>query len=389
MNLRSFASLAALAVAAVGAARWAMVDRDVPVDAILPNLEQAARAHPKDANAHYVLGRVHSLAFASGAKTVRVLPEKERSQREGKPLFAGYASIRVTLNENAPMTPQRRRHLQRSLEEYGKATRLDVKNPLYFLGLGWMREMAIKADPRAAAFHRQEALKAYRSVIRLRAEEEKAMTAYGLSPDARLAHEAALGLTRLLADTTWKPAIAERERMVALAKELAAKPMPITPILVPLTGETHLPGLLDSNRTSRFDLAGDGLKRDWPWVRPTTGILVWDPLDTGKITSGRQLFGSATWWMFFRDGYAALASLDADRDGWLKGSELSGIRVWQDLDGDGVSDPGEVRPLGHWRITGLNTQASHRDAAGPRAERGLIRSDGSVAPTFDWVPTSK
>lgn len=386
MKFRPFAALAFLALSAVGMARWANIAQDVPLDTVLRNLEQRVRKSPKDAQAHYLLGRIHSMAFASGEKTVHIVPLEKRGEK-GQ-MFPPYATIRVPVEANAPMTPERLRHLRRSIEEYKAAVRLDPKNPLYALGLGWMHEMAIPTDMVTGRGRADLAADAYRRVIRLREKAERAMPTYGLGADGRLAQEAALGLTRLLSGRRDRAGVNEYRRMVALAAELAKKPAPITPIVVPLAGETSLSSLLAPGRSSGFDLIGDGIKRDWPWVKPATGILVWDPLDTGKITSGRQLFGNSTWWMFFRDGYEALATLDSDRNGWLEREELMGIRVWQDANGNGVSDPGEVRTLAHHRISALRTQASHRDSNGPRAEVGIRQTDGTTAPTFDWTPTS-
>jgi hypothetical protein len=379
-------TLAVLALAAAGMSRWAMIDRDVPLDTVLRNLEQRVRSNPKDAQGHYLLGRIHSMAYASGQKTVRIIPPERRSEKDKDQIFPGYTSIRVPVDKNAPMTPARMRHLRRSIEEYTKASRLDPKNPLYALGLGWMYEMATPISSMTDTH--KKAAEAYRKVVRLRGQYERNKPTYGVQPDDRLAREAALGLTRLLAGNRDRASVKEYRRMKALADELGKKPSPITPIVVPLQGETQLASLLAPRQTSRFDLAGDGLKREWPWVRPTTGILVWDPLDTGKITSGRQLFGSSTWWMFFRDGYEALATLDSDRSGWLEGTELSGIRVWQDANGNGISDLGEVKPLSAHGIAALNTRPFHRDGNGPRAEQGLRWTNGNLAPTFDWVPTS-
>ena len=97
-------------------------------------------------------------------------------------------------------------------------------------------------------------------------------------------------------------------------------PGPVTPLVFSLERRVSLPALL-SDRTVRFDLNGSGLPQRYGWVRPDTAILVWDPDGTGRVTSGRQLFGSVTWWMFWNDAYQALAALDDDA-----------VREWRDAD---------------------------------------------------------
>jgi hypothetical protein len=92
-------------------------------------------------------------------------------------------------------------------------------------------------------------------------------------------------------------------------------------------------------------------------------LLVYDPEHTGQITSGFQLFGN---WTFgnksaslrsqashpatekkelWSNGYEALATLDADADGRVSGSELEPLGLWFDKNRNGVSEPGEVVPL--------------------------------------------
>jgi hypothetical protein len=119
-------------------------------------------------------------------------------------------------------------------------------------------------------------------------------------------------------------------------------------------------------------------------VKPNAGILVWDPKGTGKITSGRQLFGSATFWVLYGDGYEALASLDDDRNGWLTEKELAGISVWQDRNGNGKSDPGEVRAVASLAITGIRTTPTSRAGVLTAAD-GIRFRDGRTIPTFDWI----
>jgi hypothetical protein len=145
----------------------------------------------------------------------------------------------------------------------------------------------------------------------------------------------------------------------------------------------------DPRHTVRFDLDGDGRERRWPWLRPTTGILVWDPAHAGRIGSARQLFGFVTWWIFWADGYRALAALDDDGDGALTGAELEGLGVWRDANGNGVSDAGEVEPAREAlarvevRPDGAGTVASSGGVLGN--PRGVVTRDGRVLPSFDWL----
>ena len=87
---------------------------------------------------------------------------------------------------------------------------------------------------------------------------------------------------------------------------------------------------LESAIVLKSDLAGSGQAQPYTWVQPDTGILVWDPWSEGRIRSGRQLFGSVTFHMFWSDGYRALDALDDNRDGELRGNELKGLAAWFD-----------------------------------------------------------
>ena len=99
---------------------------------------------------------------------------------------------------------------------------------------------------------------------------------------------------------------------------------------------------------------------------------MWDPGHTGVIKDGRQLFGSRTWWIFFRDGYEALSVLDDNRDGRLTGGELEGIAVWVERNGDGASQAGEVLTLEEARIESIGVRAT-TDADGTLMSAAGIR----------------
>ena len=159
----------------------------------------------------------------------------------------------------------------------------------------------------------------------------------------------------------------------------------VTPILLSVDGCRPLDELLAEDLAVPFDLNGDAVDELWPWIAPGTGWLVWDPEQRGEILSGLQLFGSASAWLFYEDGYRVLDSLDDDRDGALRGAELAGIAVWFDRDADGVSDRGEVVPVEELGIVALATQAALTVGASPANLCGLELADGRVLPTYDWV----
>jgi hypothetical protein len=232
---------------------------------------------------------------------------------------------------------------------------------------------------------------------------DKALAAYRLSYNLALTQdsnghsmrgvpitsvEAGQGIGRLLAVDGVTPR--ERAQMNAIAASLTNitnRPRAVTPIIVPLGPETSLAALLATHKRVTFDLAGDDGGARWPWVSPGAGILVWDPQGTGSITSGRQLFGSATWWIFWKDGYAALAALDDNHDGWLAGAELKGIRVWRDANGDGTCQPNEVASLASHHIAAIAARSTGTREGTLYNSRGVILDDGKQRPSYDWMPS--
>jgi hypothetical protein len=120
-------------------------------------------------------------------------------------------------------------------------------------------------------------------------------------------------------------------------------------------------------------------------VQPATALLVWDSSGRGKITSGRQLFGGYTFQVFRKNGYDALAGLDDNGDGELRGDELKGIRVWFDRNGDGISEPDEVVDLSRLGIVAISVRTTGWDGIHPQNPRGITFTDGHTLPTWDWM----
>jgi len=163
----------------------------------------------------------------------------------------------------------------------------------------------------------------------------------------------------------------------------------ITPILIPVEAETALAGLVDPHARITFDLDGSGLPRQWGWITPKAAWLVFDSDGRGQIKSGLQMFGSVTFWIFWRDGYAALAALDDNLDGVLEGAELRGLALWRDLNCNGVSDPGEVKPVAAFGIAAISCQSRPFSEGATWNPRGVTFTNGTVRPTYDWIAPSE
>jgi hypothetical protein len=375
----------------------------VPLNRLLENVGQYVKQQPNDAKGHYTLGRLHSLAFARGKYVVDlIVKDWQTNEPLALPRFPPYDTIlEKRAGEKSKLGAEPSHHLAASIRYYQRATELAPKEGLYWLGLGWMLEQGASfvgemngpflATPEKASADdwRAKALAAYRRAyeVSLPKELKEEMIFAGVG-DASIAMEAGEGILRHLQPPLTVAQKAEVARVHRSMKTLQGKLRGVTPIIFPIDGQLPFDALLSSSTVVSFDLAGGDGKERWSWVGPNTGILVWDPEGTGRITSGRQLFGSVTWWIFWEDGYQPLAALDDNLDGWLSGRELEGLAVWRDRNGNAISEAGEVRRLSQVGIVRLAVRAAGRSGEVLYNPRGLERSDGTYLPTYDWMPTS-
>ena len=99
-----------------------------------------------------------------------------------------------------------------------------------------------------------------------------------------------------------------------------------------------------------FDHNGDGLKTGTGWVHSDDGLLVLDRNSNGTIDNGGELFGVDTTKSDGKkasDGFDALSDLDSNDDGVFdaKDTRFKDVRVWRDLNQDGVSQGKELSTL--------------------------------------------
>ena len=363
---------------------------DVPVDRLLANLETRAARTPDSWEAHYGLGRAYSISYARKTPTLPACG----SEREGGqfPVFdrGGDLAQQHLQPEIAAISPSNRaeaeRHLARAVAAYARAVALAGDQPLVRIGYAWVLEQA--GRPR-------EAINEYRAAIRLAWPADRDANERRLDQDGTpiltlgvqkgyvfLTEEAIRHLIPLLDSS--KDA-AEIEELAGRQAFIQRGPRSISPVVVPVRRDAALSELVDRSARVKFDLDGFGA-RTWTWITPDAGWLVYDPRATGRITSGLQLFGNVTFWLFWSTGYDALQALDDDGNGVLRGDELAGLAVWRDENADAVSQPGEVRSLASFGIVELSTRhvvEDEDDDLLAYAANGVRFSDGSTRNTYD------
>lgn len=99
-----------------------------------------------------------------------------------------------------------------------------------------------------------------------------------------------------------------------------------------------------------FDHNKDGIQTATGWVASDDGLLVIDLNSDGIINNGSELFGDSA---VLKDGsnaahgYAALKEFDSNADGMVdaKDENFDKLRVWRDLNQDGISQEGELFTL--------------------------------------------
>jgi hypothetical protein len=349
---------------------------NVPLDRLVANLEASIVKEPKNADLRVNLARVHVMAFALKTTTIPVVRGMETK---------GPASKWLRENEQPEVTPtadpaarkEAADHLAKAIQGYQEAIALAPDNAIAGLGLAWAYQQS-KDIPKAVA--------AYRAAIEVAWPQERDRTA--IMGWLSVTEEASRYLVPLLDPARDKEEIA---KLRGYSERLETMARAITPIVIPLGGRLAVQDLVDQSASVASDADGSGLRRSWTWITPAAGWLVFDPHQRRQIRSGLQLFGSVTFWLFWDDGYQAMRSLDDDGDGRLRGSELAGLAIWRDANGNGISEPGEVTPLAAWDIVELSCEA---DGPGPDEDPKLVTAfspagvrfaDGTTRPTYDIV----
>ncbi|PIT72998.1 hypothetical protein B9Z42_11950 [Limnohabitans sp. B9-3] len=130
-----------------------------------------------------------------------------------------------------------------------------------------------------------------------------------------------------------------------------------SPLVLDLNGDGVQ--TVDMAQGTMFDLQATGVAQTTGWVDAHDGLLAMDLNHDGKISSGAELFGNYTLLANGQqaaDGWAALAQYDSTGDGKMDAQDTAfdALKVWQDGNGNGLTDDGELRSLKDVGVTQIN-----------------------------------
>lgn len=408
MKRLSIAAALGICMAVPAWAMFAMVPADrideVPVERLLENIERNAQNLP-EAQKWRAIGRLHLLAYLRQVAALPVYRERPGTIAEGEiddcakldAMSEGHGpregfpepkpgekcearSYTLGPRREAPgrledEPPPANEHLFAAISAYQKARSLEPKNlrTRVALAYGYDRARRPASALQELRFVAREGLR----LLPVPSVSGPAMSEWELHVVLSEGQEHLAKIARLWSD---------RRLAVKLKARLDGAPpaMYVTPIVVPLEAKSTFKSLIDTKSQVAFDYSGQGVPLKAGWLKPSGAWLVWDPKGKKKVTSGFQLFGSVTWVSSWDNGYLALGSLDDNGDGVIAGAELAGLSLWQDENQDGVSDPGEVKPVADHNIVSLRYDHERVTKDYWQSAAGVTFKSGETRPSFDW-----
>ncbi len=108
------------------------------------------------------------------------------------------------------------------------------------------------------------------------------------------------------------------------------------------------------NNTSAFNLYKEQTRPVyWPEKNSPGYFLIHDPLNKNFVTDGMQMFGDTD---EFENGFEKIKSFDLDKNNRINAKDkiFSELKLWNDKNGDGISQKTEIYPLSHLNITEID-----------------------------------
>ena len=414
-----------------------------PVDRLIRNTENYIKKHPKDSHAYYTLARINYLAFIDKTNYVevcedkvppeiapdwlrRIFPDNFTFSTEAEALILVFEQKKYSSISKIPKKERKKLwkevkqkakelrkvkgpgcisqeqaliHAVNSVNNFKKAIKLKPTKGLYVFGLACLYKQYFdyhkKNKDREIPSEFKNITRQDITTLFLKAHE------LSIAKDLKNCLRSPLGViycsTANEAGIEYLKIIKLKNNLTEIDKKNIAKVKiglkklknvrvaNITPIIFTFEKHSTILDLLAVNHNVVFDLDGDGRKELWPWLKSNTGILVWDPENRKNITSGRQLFGNATWWLMFENGYDAMRALDDNGNNKLEATELRGIGVWFDKNSNGKSEPDEVFPIEQTEIKAISVVSQRTSDNILYNPAGIELRDGRVIPSYDWL----
>ena len=159
---------------------------------------------------------------------------------------------------------------------------------------------------------------------------------------------------------------------------------PVSPLVIDLDGDgVEVTPLGELNNTF-FDLDADGFAERTAFVSADDGLLALDRNNNGTIDDITEVFGNLE-----QDGFSELAELDVNGDGFIDSNDaiFDDLRIFQDVNGDAISQENELSSLADNNIVSIDLNAQSIDetnAGNPVLFRSSVTfSDGSQSDIDD------
>jgi Ca2+-binding RTX toxin-like protein len=180
-------------------------------------------------------------------------------------------------------------------------------------------------------------------------------------------------------------------RIIDIYDAARAQGIRISPLVLDLDGDgVETLALADG---VYFDHDGDGFAEKTGWIAPDDGLLALDRNGNGTIDGGAELFGDQTvlaGGVKAADGFAALAELDGNRDGRIDAGDAAytQLRIWRDLNRDGLSSADELSTLADLGIVSIDTASDPSELVDPQGNEhrllgSFTRADGATGAVAD------
>ena len=161
------------------------------------------------------------------------------------------------------------------------------------------------------------------------------------------------------------------------------KPGYIPPMAIDLDGE----GIetIDIGKSQvYFDVDNDGFREQTGWISKNEAILAIDKNGNGKIDNQSEMFGSTD-----STGFEDLKAVDSNGDGIINSqdTDFNKIRLWQDLNENGITEEGELKTLTEAGIQSIYTNSYKINAIDNNnivTEKSTVQyTDGTTKDLYD------